>query len=241
MYRAHEQMSRLTCAAPTLERPSHWHLAMPVRHLPASLALVLAATILAACDRAPSRSEALEALRAASPGLDTITVFTRVWQDGPPWFSCAEVIAKFTSPQDSAVVRDAVGNWRPLVLVGWLVLRDTASGVVSDPGWCSARLTDPSARLGGGWIGIVGDTMPSRTVRRGWRVPIGTRRLTVVGSPKASQPDVATVEYVATIAANVNGVAIGAQRDSTFAVAELRRIDGRWHVVNANPRRASLP
>ena len=54
-----------------------------------------------------------------SPGSDTATVFERVWRDGPPWFSCVEVIAKFTTPLDSAVVRDQVGNWKPLVLAGW--------------------------------------------------------------------------------------------------------------------------
>ena len=116
-----------------MERHSHGVNAMHVRSFTLPLACVAAALAVTACNPAPSRSEALEALRAAAPGIDTTTVFDRVWQDGPPWFSCAEVIAKFASPVDSAAVRDQVGNWRPLVLAGWLVLRDTASGVVSDP------------------------------------------------------------------------------------------------------------
>ena len=71
---------------------------------------------LTACNPAPSRSEALEALRAAAPGIDTTTVFARVWQDGPPWFSCAEVLAKFTSRIDSAVVRDLLPSPGPKTL-----------------------------------------------------------------------------------------------------------------------------
>jgi hypothetical protein len=195
------------------------------------ITVLLSALALAACNPAPSRSEALEALRAAAPAIDTTTVFERVWQDGPPWFSCAEVIAKFTTPIDSAAVRDQVGNWKPLVLAGWLVLRDTARGVVSDPGWCTGKLADAPARLAGGWIPIVGDSFPTHALRRGWRVPVGTRRLAVTASPKLVQKDEATVDYVATIAPNGNGVAVGADRDTTFGVAELRQRDGRWSVT----------
>lgn len=204
---------------------------MHVRTLTLRLALLLSAIALPACRSAPSRAEALAALRAASPGIDTTTVFARVWQDGPPWFSCAEVIAKFTTPIDSAVVRDQVGNWKPLVLAGWLVVRDTASGVVSDPGWCAGKLTDPAARQAGGWIPIVGDTFPTHSLRRGWRVPVGTRRLVIAAAPRSTEADVASVDYVATVAPNANGAAVGADRDSTYAVAELRKHDGQWHVV----------
>jgi hypothetical protein len=209
-------------------------------------AVLLSAVALAACHPGPSRAEALEALRAAAPGVDTTTVFTRVWQDGPPWFSCAEVIAKFTSPVDSAAVRDQVGNWKPLVVAGWLVLRDTSKGVVSDPGWCTGKLADAPARQAGGWIPIVGDTFPTRALRRGWRVPVGTRRLAVTDAPKVVRRGEATVDYVATIAPNANGVAAGADRDTTFAVAELRQRDGRWQVVATRIRvpersRAALP
>jgi hypothetical protein len=201
------------------------------RKSPVPITVLLSALALAACNPAPSRSEALEALRAAAPAIDTTTVFERVWQDGPPWFSCAEVIAKFTTPIDSAAVRDQVGNWKPLVLAGWLVLRDTARGVVSDPGWCTGKLADAPARLAGGWIPIVGDSFPTHALRRGWRVPVGTRRLAVTASPKLVQKDEATVDYVATIAPNGNGVAVGADRDTTFGVAELRQRDGRWSVT----------
>jgi hypothetical protein len=220
---------------------------MPVRILRLPLALIVSAIVVTACNPAPSRSEALDALRAAAPEIDTTIAYVRVWQDGPPWFSCAEVIAKFTTVTDSAVVRDQVGNWKPLVLAGWLVLRDTARGPVSDPGWCTGKLTDAPARAAGGWIPIVGDSMPSRSLRRGWLVPVGNRRLVVVASPRAIVRDSATVEYVSTIAPNANGAATGADRDSTFGIAELRRVDGRWQVAStrlkaeATVRRQSAP
>jgi hypothetical protein len=201
--------------------------------------IVMVGALLSACNPAPSRSEALDAIKAASPGSDTATVFVRVWRDGPPWFSCAEVIAKFTSPVDSAIVRDQVGNWKPLVLAGWLVLRDTASGVVADPGWCVGKLADSTARRAGGWIPILGDSFPTRSLRRGWRVPVGTRRLEVIEAPRASHRDSATTEYVVTVAPNANGVATGADRDSTFAEAQLVRRDGRWRVLTTRVRSAA--
>ena len=203
---------------------------MHVRPLALSIAVLAAAAVATACNSAPSRAEALEALRASSPGMDTVVVMARVWQDGPPWFSCAEVIAKFTTPLDSASVRDQVGNWKPLVVSGWLVLRDTASGVVSDPGWCTGKLADPPARRGGGWIPILGDSFPVLGRRRGWRVPVGTRRVGVLASAKGTGKDQATVDYVTTVAPNVNGTALGADRDSIFGIAYLRRSDGRWQV-----------
>lgn len=219
-----------------MERPSHWPGAMHDRKGFIRFAIVLSALGPAGCHSGPSRAEALEALRAASPGIDSTVVFARVWQDGPAWFSCAEVIAKFTSPVDSAAVRNQVGNWKPLVLSGWLVLRDTAKGIVSDPGWCTGKLADPSARLAGGWIPIVGDSFPTRALRRGWRVPVGTVRLAVTEAPNAPRSGEATVEYVATIAPNANGLAAGADRDTTFGVAELRQRDGRWRVTATRAR-----
>jgi hypothetical protein len=195
------------------------------------LASVLALAALTACRGAPSRREALDALQAAAPGLDTTTSFRRVWQDGPPWFSCAEVIAKIGTRTDARFVNDQVGNWRPLVVAGWLVLRDTAHGAVSDPGWCTGKLTDEVARQAGGWIPVVGDSLPTGNARRGWRVPIGRPRLVVVSSPRITAPDVATVEYVTTVATNVNGAAMRADRDSVHSVAVLKRIDGRWRVA----------
>lgn len=207
------------------------------RTRPISIALLVSWIALTACHPGPSRAEALEALKAATPGVDTATVYALVWQDGPPWFSCAEVIAKFTSPVDSEAVRNRVGNWKPLVVAGWLVLRDTSKGVVSDPGWCTGKLENVSARLVGGWIPIVGDSFPTRTLRRGWRVPVGTRRLSVTEAPKSPRAGEATVDYTTTIAPNANGVAVGANRDTTYAVADLRqRDDGRWAVVATRPR-----
>jgi hypothetical protein len=205
------------------------------------LALLVGAIALTACNPAPSRSEALEALREATPGLDTTTAFARVWQDGPPWFSCAEVIAKFATSTDSTFVRDQVGNWRPLVVSGWLVLRDTTRGVVSDPGWCSAKLTDEPARLAGGWVPVALDSFPTGSARRGWRVPVGKQRLVVVGSPRATERDVAVVDYATTVAPNANGAAMAADRDSAQAVAVLHRVDGRWQVASRAPRSGGLP
>lgn len=193
--------------------------------------LAAAAAVVSGCDSAPSRAEALDALRAASPGIDTAIVHARVWQDGPPWFSCAEVIAKFTSPLDSTVVRDQVGNWKPLVVAGWLVVRDTVSGPLSDPGWCTAKLANLPARVAGGWIPIVGDSFPVLGQRRGWHVPIGRRRLAVLASSRGTDRDAATVAYVATVAPNANGVAVGADRDSVFGIADMRRRDGQWRVA----------
>jgi hypothetical protein len=191
---------------------------------------------LAGCRGAPSRAEALEAIRAASPGVDTTTTFARVWQDGPAWFSCAEVLSKIGSRSDARVVYDQVGNWRPLVLSGWLVLRDTAHGIVSDPGWCAGKLADDAARSAGGWMPIVGDSFPTGKARRGWRVPIGRPRFAVVSTPKRIGTDSATVEYVATIQTNANGAAMAADRDSAYAVALLRRVEGRWRVASTSPR-----
>ncbi|MDQ6633273.1 MAG: hypothetical protein M3Z10_00775 [Gemmatimonadota bacterium] len=199
------------------------------------LAISFLAT-LAGCRGAPSKAEALDAIRAATPGLDTSTAFARVWQDGPPWFSCAEVLLKIGSRSDARVVYDQVGNWRPLVVSGWLVLRDTARGIVSDPGWCTGKLADEATRSAGGWVPIVGDSFPTGNLRRGWRVPIGRRRLAVTSTPKRIGTDSATVEYVETIQTNANGAAMGADRDSAHAVALLRRMQGRWRVASTSPR-----
>jgi hypothetical protein len=194
------------------------------------LAISILATF-AACSGAPSRSEALAAIRAASPGVDTTTAFARVWQDGPAWFSCAEVLAKIGSRSDAQVVYDQVGNWRPLVVSGWLVLRDTAHGIVSDPGWCAGKLEDEEARRAGGWVPIVGDSFPTGDARRGWRVPIGRPQFAVTSSPARIGTDSATVEYVETIQTNANGAAMAADRDSAFSEALLRRVEGRWRVA----------
>jgi hypothetical protein len=192
---------------------------------------VLAVILGSGCNSAPSRPEALQALREATPELDTATAYVRVWQDGPPWFSCAEVIAKLGGPTDSTVVRDQVGNWRPLVLAGWLMLRDTSYRLVNDPGWCAAKLTSVAAQRAQGWQPVAEDSFPTGSARRGWRVPIGHRQIGVPGSPRAIGHDSATVEYVTTIATNANGTALRADRDSARGVALLRRVDGRWRVA----------
>ena len=107
---------------------------------------------------------------------------------------------------------------------------------MSEPGGGPGMRAAASARLAGGWIPIVGDSFPTHALRRGWRVPVGTVRLAVTEVPKAVRSGEATVEYVATIAPNANGVAAGADRDTTFGVAELRERDGRWTVTATRTR-----
>jgi hypothetical protein len=197
-------------------------------------AAVFATLLIAGCRRAPSRDAALEALQHSPLSHDTTTVYRRVWADGPPWFSCAEVIAKFDGHADPAVVRDQVGNWRPLVVSGWLVLRDTSAGVVSDPGWCAARLTDQGKLDARNWIAIERDTFPTGHARRGWTVPVGHHRITVPERPELVGKDTASVRYVVSVAVNANGAAMVAERDSAWHAAVLVRSDGAWRVVRVS-------
>lgn len=199
-----------------------------MRRLPFLLITVL---MLLACRAVPSREEALSALRASQPGIDTATVTVRVWVDGPPWFSCAEVIAKLKSEKDRAVVRDALGQWRSLVLADWVTLRDTAAGPVVEPGWCVATLRDTSARLAAGWRRVAGDSLPSGGVRRGWDVRAGMRRVGVIRAPRRVGDDSARVDYVFTVAANASGVALGANRDTIRRSALLAKENGTWRLV----------
>ena len=60
-----------------------------------------------------------------------------------------------------------------------------------------------------------------------------------MGAPKAAGTDQATADYVVTIAPNANGVAVGADRESTFAVAQFRKTDRRWQLVTTRLRTAS--
>jgi hypothetical protein len=191
---------------------------------------------LAACRPAPSSTEALAALRRSNPALDTSTVRARVWQDGPPWFSCAEVIAKLRSAADSAAVRDQVGNWRSLLLAEWIVLRDTAKGEVSDPGWCAVHLTDEPGRRSQGWIPIASDSFPTGDARRGWSVPVGRQRLSLEDAPRALARDTARVDYLVTVAPNANGKAIGAEHDTLRYTARLVQENEAWRVIQAGAR-----
>jgi hypothetical protein len=192
---------------------------------------LLGAALLGACDSTPSRSEALRALRDAAPSLDNAPVSVRVWQDGPPWFSCAEVLAKVDSRVDAAAVHDEVGNWRPLVAAGWLVMRDSSYRAVTDPGWCVARIAEDSVKRLQGWVSFAGDSFPTGSARRGWVVPVGRRRLVITASPKRVGADSVTVQYAGLVQPNANGVAMKVARDTARATALLRRIDGQWRVV----------
>ncbi len=203
--------------------------------------LVLAIALLSACGRAPSRAEALRVLREARPALDTLPVVARVWRDGPPWFSCAEVIAKFRGLTDRAVVRDQVGNWRWLVLANWAVLRDTTAGQVTEPGWCEVSLSADSVRRAAGWRPVLGDTWATGARRRGWDVPAGRQHLVVRDAPKKVGNDSVAVNYLVTVKPNVNGVGIGADRDTTRRRALLRREDGTWTLLDDDWRAAAAP
>lgn len=220
---------RIINGAKATERTSHWEAGVSRLSL-----LLLTIVLFSACNRAPSPADALAVLRSAAPALDATPVVERVWTDGPPWFSCAEVIAKFRAPSDSATVRNQIGNWRSLVLADWVVLRDTTAGPVTEPGWCRAALRDEAARLAGGWRAVSGDSFPSGDRRRGWDVPAGRQRLVVRDKPHAVGKDSVAVDYLLTVAPNANGVALGADRDSTRRRALLRKEDGRWHAVQLN-------
>lgn len=187
--------------------------------------------LLAGCRRAPSRRATLEALERSPLSHDTSTIYRRVWKDGPPWFSCAEVIAKFDGHADTAVVRDQVGNWRSLVVSGWLVLRDTSEGVVSDPGWCAAHLTDAGTNGARGWIEVERDTFPTGHRRRGWTVAVGHQQLTVAERPALVARDTAKARYVESVATNASGAAMDASRDSVHKEAFLVKSEAGWRVI----------
>jgi hypothetical protein len=196
------------------------------------LAGATALLAMAACRRAPSRQAALEALERSPLSHDTSTIYRRVWQDGPPWFSCAEVIAKFDGHADSAVVRDQVGNWRPLIVSGWVVVRDTAAGAVSDPGWCVAHLTEHGQQGARDWIEVERDSFPTGHARRGWTVAVGHQHLTVTARPTLVGRDTAEVRYVESVATNQNGAAMGSNRDSLYRAALLVKTDAGWRVIH---------
>jgi hypothetical protein len=193
--------------------------------------VVALALALAACRGAPSRRAALQALERSPLSHDTATIYRRVWKDGPPWFSCAEVIAKFDGHADTAVVRDQVGNWRPLVVSAWIILRDTSAGVVSDPGWCAAHLTDQGKVNARGWIAVERDSFPTGNPRRGWTVPVGHQHLTVTERPKLMGKDTARVQYVESISTNLSGAAMAAGRDSTYREALMVKSNDGWRVI----------
>jgi len=196
------------------------------RILPA-LSLLLAL----ACNRTPNRAEALRILRTGNPALDSAVTVTTVWKDGPSWFSCGEVLAKLRASADSAAVRKRVGNWRPLVLSEWITLRDTAAGRVVEPGWCAATLRDSVVRLARGWTPILGDSVPSGSRRRGWRVETGRQRVVVNDPPRDVGRDSVEVDYVLTVDPNENGVALQSDKDSVRQRALLLREEGKWIVA----------
>lgn len=186
---------------------------------------------LAACSSGPTRDDALQAIRQARPELDTAAVTVRVWQDGPPWFSCAEVLAKALSRTDSTAVRDQVGNWKSLVTRGWITLRDTAGGPVIDPGWCVLTPTAAGLPHVARWAVAPGALQPTGRPRRGWLVPAGRRRIVVPSAPVVASRDLATAPFLVTVATNEDGAAAAAGRDTARFIADLRRENGRWRVA----------
>jgi hypothetical protein len=197
-----------------------------------SRVLLMMILLASACRRAPSSSEALTLLRAAEPALDSGSVTERVWADGPPWFSCAEVLAKVRTNTDRAVIRDQLANWRALVLAKWVTLRDTAKGPVTDPGWCRATLHDSAARASNGWKLVTGAPLPSGDTRLGWDVPAGTRRLVVRQGAKSVGTDSATVDYLLAVQPNANGVGLGTDQDTSRHRALLVKTSGAWRAVH---------
>jgi hypothetical protein len=215
-----------------VERRSHREGAMRIAP---RLLLASAVALVTSCARGPSREEALAAIRAAQPAIEQTDVIGRVWQDGPPWFSCAEVIAKFSTNADSAAVRDAVGNWKPLVVAGWIVLRDSASGPVAEPGWCTANPTSSGAQAIAAWSVAPGPTFPTGQARRGWTMVVGRKRLAMTTSPRLTGDAEASAPYLVTIAPNASGTAVGAGADTTRFVAALRKDGGGWRMVSSRP------
>ena len=195
------------------------------------LIILLTPLLIAACRRAPNRDESLQAIRAVMPDVESTTVMRRVWADGPPWFSCAEVIAKFRSRDDSRFVRNQVGNWRALLLANWVALRDSAARDVVEPGWCVAYLRDEPARLRDGWVRVHGDSQPMGHFRRGWSVNAGRHKLDVAEKPILVGKDSALAEYLITVVPNASGVALDAAKDTSRHRALLRKEEGRWRVV----------
>ncbi len=195
------------------------------------LPLVLAAVLATACSRGPSRDEALAAFRGAKPGVDSGPAVVRVWADGPPWFSCAELIAKLKTSTDRVVVRNQLSYWHALVLADWVTLRDTTSGAVVEPGWCAASLRAETTRLSNGWKPVEGDSVASGGVRRGWDVLVGAQRVAVPAKTTLVGRDSARATYVVTVIPNENGMAAGADRDTTRHDALLEKVDGRWRLI----------
>ena len=187
--------------------------------------------LFAACRSAPSSSEALTLLRATEPALDSGTVTKRVWADGPPWFSCAEVLAKVRTNSDSAVIRGQLANWRPLVLAKWVTLRDTTKGPITDPGWCRVTLRDSAVLAASGWRPVTGAPLPTGDPRLGWDVPAGTRHLVVRTGARTLGADSATVDYLLAVQPNANGVGLGADQDTTRRRALLVKTAGEWRAV----------
>lgn len=177
----------------------------------------------------------MELVARARPTLVGAAVSRRVWRDGPPWFSCGEVLTKLKSQSERAVVRDQVGNWRELVVAGWVVLRDTSAGEVAEPGWCTARLLDDSARALGGWRKVHGDSLPSGSLRRGWDVPVGTRRISLAAAPRVVGHDSAAADVLVSIDPNANGTALAASRDTAHYRAMLVRSVLGWELGSLTP------
>lgn len=178
-------------------------------------------------------------LRAAYPAIDTTTVVARVWRDGPPWFSCAEVRAKLRRQVDEPAVRDTLGNWAPLVRSGWAAMRDTAAGPVTDPGWCVLAIADSASSRVATWQRVLGDSLPSGGRRRGWIFVAGRRQLVVLERPQRAGRDSATVEFGIVVVANEHGQAAGADRDTIRLRGLLSRGGDAWRLVSVRPSSAA--
>lgn len=197
--------------------------------------LAFAGLLACACARAPSETEARDAVRAANPSLDGAIASRHVWEDGPPWFSCAEILAKVGTSKDSVVIQGQLANWRPLVVSGWIVLRDTAQGVVSEPGWCTAKLTATGVAGATAWRPDTGPPFPTGGARRGWFTTVGQHRVRITARTPITR-DSARVEFGVVVAPNASGAAMRADADTLRYVTTMLRRDGRWIATRITPR-----
>lgn len=192
---------------------------------------LLGALLVAGCSARPEAAEALAALRAAMPAVDTSQVWVTVWRDGPAYFSCAEIRVKLRRGARAPAVSDSLRPWLPLEKSGWVTLRDTAAGEVADPGWCAIRPAPAHQLEMERWAEVIGGEHPATGRRHGWLFPAGVRRIVLRDDPRPSGRDSATVDFAIVVAPNASGRAAGADRDTIPLVGVLVRAGERWRLA----------
>jgi hypothetical protein len=94
---------------------------------------------------------------------------------------------------------------------------------------------DDSARALGGWRKVQGDSLPSGSLRRGWDVPVGTRRVSLALAPHVVGHDSAITDVLVSIEPNANGTALAASRDTAHFRALLVRGALGWELGSFTP------